>query len=153
MEFPVFSILRFRTCQFVLAALALGMAFAAATANAGNLDARGESATDPTTTIAGTRSLWHIAATQPSEPAAIGHKVSIAKFAFGPQSITIKAGESVTWSNDDGPSHTVTFKDGSPAARSLAPGQTFTRAFDKPGTYDYFCSFHPFMTGKLIVTP
>ena len=50
----------------------------------------------------------------------------------------------VTWSNDDGPAHTVTFKDGS-------AGATFTRTFDRPGTYDYFCSFHPYMTGRIVV--
>ena len=81
-----------------------------------------------------------------------GQRISIANFAFGPQSTTIKAGDSVTWSNDDGPAHTVTFKDSSPGAKSIPPGKTFTRLFDKPGTYEYFCSFHPYMTGIIIVT-
>jgi plastocyanin len=77
--------------------------------------------------------------------------VSIAGFAFGPQAITVKAGAHVTWSNDDGSPHTVTFRDGSPGAKSLSPGQSFTRMFDKPGTYAYFCSFHPYMTGSVVV--
>jgi YVTN family beta-propeller protein len=81
-----------------------------------------------------------------------GPKVSIAGFAFGPQALTSKAGDSVTWSNDDGAAHTVTFKDGSAGAKSLAPGESFTRMFDKPGTYDYFCAFHPYMTGRVVVT-
>ena len=76
-------------------------------------------------------------------------KISIAGFAFDPQSITINVGDSITWSNDDGPAHTVTFKDGSPGVASLAPGQTFTKKFDRPGIYDYFCSFHPYMTGRI----
>jgi YVTN family beta-propeller protein len=79
-------------------------------------------------------------------------KVSIAGFAFQPQAINIKAGESVAWSNDDGPAHTITFKDGSAGTKNLAPGEAFTRAFDRPGTYEYFCSFHPYMTGRVVVT-
>ena len=71
-------------------------------------------------------------------------KVSIAGFAFGPQAATVKAGDAITWSNDDGSPHTVTFRDGSPGAKSLSPGEAFTRMFDKAGTYDYFCSFHPY---------
>jgi len=79
-------------------------------------------------------------------------KVSIENFAFGPKSLSIHPGDSVTWSNDDGAPHTVTFKDGSAGARSLSPGQTFTRVFDRAGTFDYFCSFHPFMTGQVVVS-
>jgi YVTN family beta-propeller protein len=82
---------------------------------------------------------------------AAGAKISIAGFAFGPQAITVKAGEAITWSNDDGSPHTVTFRDGSPGANSLSPGETFSRMFDKPGTYAYFCSFHPYMTGSVVV--
>jgi amicyanin len=82
---------------------------------------------------------------------AAGSKVSIAGFAFGPQAITVKAGDGITWSNDDGSPHTVTFRDGSAGAKSLSPGQTFTRKFEKAGTYDYFCSFHPYMTGRVVV--
>jgi plastocyanin len=84
---------------------------------------------------------------------AAGTKVSIAGFAFGPQAITIKVGDSVTWRNDDSPVHTVTFRDGSAGAKSLSPGQTFTRVFEKPGTYQYFCSIHPRMTGSVVVQP
>lgn len=77
--------------------------------------------------------------------------VSITNFAFAPGTITIKAGDTVTWTNDDGAPHTVTFKDRSASSDSLAPGQTFARAFDQPGTYEYFCSFHEFMTGRVVV--
>jgi amicyanin len=77
--------------------------------------------------------------------------VSIKDFAFGPQVVTIGVGDSVTWTNDDGAPHTVTFKDGSAGSKSIFPNQTFARTFDKPGTYEYFCSFHPFMTGRVVV--
>jgi len=84
------------------------------------------------------------------EPAA-GATVSIAGFAFGPQATTVHAGESVTWSNDDGSPHTVTFKDGSPGSKGISPGQAFTRVFDRAGSYEYFCSYHPYMTGRVTV--
>ena len=92
------------------------------------------------------------AATAAGPVPAAGARVSIAGFAFGPQAITIKAGERVTWSNDDGSPHTVSFKDGSAGAKSLSPADRFSRVFDKPGTYEYFCAFHPFMTGRIIVS-
>jgi len=84
-------------------------------------------------------------------PAKRAGKVSITNFAFAPGAITIKAGESITWSNDDGGPHTVTFKDRSAGSDSLSPGQTFARVFDRPGTYEYFCTFHEFMTGRVVV--
>jgi len=87
----------------------------------------------------------------PGQVSGTGASVSIAGFAFGPQAISVKAGGSVTWSNDDGSPHTVTFKDGSAGAKSLSPGEKFTRAFDRAGTYEYFCSFHPYMTGRVVV--
>ena len=72
-------------------------------------------------------------------------KVSIANFAFNPSSITVHPGERVTWSNDDGSPHALVFNDGVGGTVSLSPGQSFTRTFPKAGTYDYSCSFHPYM--------
>jgi YVTN family beta-propeller protein len=80
-----------------------------------------------------------------------GAKVSIANFAFNPGSITIHPGEGVTWSNDDGSPHALVFNDGVGGTLSLSPGQTFTRTFAQAGTYDYSCSFHPYMTAKVVV--
>jgi YVTN family beta-propeller protein len=110
-------------------------------------------ATGKTTTIAVGNAPRKIVVQQASGQAASGKaKVSIASFAFGPQSITVRKGDSITWSNDDGAPHTVTFKDGSADSKSISPGKTFTRAFDRAGTYEYFCAFHPFMTGRVVVS-
>jgi len=79
-------------------------------------------------------------------------KVSIANFAFAPGTITVKRGTTVNWSNDDGSPHAVAFKDGAPGAKNLLPHDSFSRAFDTAGTFDYFCSFHPYMTAKVVVT-
>jgi YVTN family beta-propeller protein len=78
-------------------------------------------------------------------------KVSIASFAFNPSSIAIRPGESVTWSNDDGSPHALVFDDGVGDIVSLSPGQSFTRTFANAGTYEYSCSFHPYMTAKVVV--
>jgi YVTN family beta-propeller protein len=104
-----------------------------------------------TTTIAVGHAPRKVVVRNSDKRADAGSKVSIAGFAFNPGAINARSGEQVTWSNDDGSPHTVTFKDGSAGAKSLSPGQTFARSFDKAGTYDYFCSFHPYMTGKLVV--
>ena len=77
--------------------------------------------------------------------------VSIANFAFAPGELTIAAGDTVTWSNDDGAPHGLAYNDGAPGANLLLPGATFARTFDRPGSYDYLCSVHPYMSGKIIV--
>ena len=78
-------------------------------------------------------------------------KVSIVNFAFAPTEITIAPGESVTWTNDDGAPHGLEYHDGAKGTDLLLPGASFSRQFDRPGTYDYNCSVHPYMTGRVIV--
>lgn len=80
-------------------------------------------------------------------------KVSIANFQFAPTEVTIAAGESVTWVNDDGAPHGLEYHDGSAGKDLLLPGASYNRRFDQPGTYDYNCSVHPYMTGRVIVRP
>jgi len=82
-----------------------------------------------------------------------GTKVSIANFAFVPGPTTITAGQSVNWRNDDGAPHGLAFKDNAPGAPLLLPGEQFTRRFDKPGSYEYVCSVHAYMTGVVVVKP
>ena len=78
-------------------------------------------------------------------------KVSIVNFAFTPGEISIAPGESVTWSNDDGAPHGLAYHDGAKGTDLLLPGATFSRRFDRPGTYDYHCAVHPYMTGRVVV--
>jgi plastocyanin len=80
-----------------------------------------------------------------------GAKVSIVNFEFTPGEITIAPGESVTWTNDDGAPHGLEYHDGEKGTDLLLPGASFSRRFDRPGTYDYNCSVHPYMTGRVIV--
>ncbi len=80
-----------------------------------------------------------------------GAKVSIANFEFTPGEIIIVPGESVTWTNDDGAPHGLEFHDGAKGTDLLLPEASFSRRFDKPGIYDYNCSVHPYMTGRVVV--
>jgi plastocyanin len=72
-------------------------------------------------------------------------------FAFSPDSITVKVGDAVTWTNEDGTAHTVTSSDGSFGSQNLDQGQTFTATFTKAGTFPYICNIHPFMHGTVVV--
>jgi len=82
-----------------------------------------------------------------------GAKVSIANFAFAPQQVVIDAGQSVTWTNDDAAPHGLAYGDGAKGADLLLPGASFSRRFDSPGSFDYVCSVHPYMTAKVVVRP
>src|SRR6266853_1773062 len=89
------------------------------------------------------------------QPAALastgGARVSIANFAFAPATLSVAAGETVTWVNNDGAPHGLGYKDGAKGVNPLLSGASFSRTFDKPGTYDYVCSVHPFMSGRVVV--
>lgn len=84
-----------------------------------------------------------------SAPAAGGMAVSIAGFAFSPAALTVKVGDTVTWTNNDSTTHTVTGPDFE--SGPLAPGKTFSHKFTAAGTFDYHCSIHPNMTGSITV--
>jgi len=89
---------------------------------------------------------------QPATPASIGGaRVSIANFAFAPATLSVAARETVTWVNNDGAPHGLAYKDGAKGVNPLLSGASFSRTFDKPGTYDYICSVHPFMSGRVVV--
>jgi plastocyanin len=77
--------------------------------------------------------------------------ISIVNFEFTPGEITIAPGDRVTWTNDDGAPHGLEYHDGAEGTNLLLPGATFSRRFDRPGTYDYNCSVHPYMTGRVVV--
>ena len=83
--------------------------------------------------------------------AAGGAKVSIANFAFAPAEITVAPGATVTWSNDDGAPHGLAYNDGAKGTDVLLPGASFSRTYDKPGSYEYTCAVHAYMTGKVTV--
>jgi plastocyanin len=79
--------------------------------------------------------------------------VAIAGFAFVPADISVSAGTTVTWTNNDSAPHTVTLDDGSADSGNMAQGSTFSLAFDTAGTFAYYCAIHASMTGTVTVTP
>jgi len=78
--------------------------------------------------------------------------VAISGFAFKPAELTVTVGTKVTWTNQDSVGHNVKAADGSWSSDTLSNGQSFSKVFDTAGTFDYVCTFHPGMTGKIIVT-
>ena len=85
--------------------------------------------------------------------AAPGASVTIANFSFSPASLTVSAGTTVTWTNNDSTAHTVTLDDGSAASGDIAGGATFQHTFTTAGTFTYHCRIHPTMTATIVVTP
>ena len=82
------------------------------------------------------------------------NEVDIVDFGYAPATITVPPGTKVTWTNAGVQPHTVTSLSTSPAAFDsgiMNHGQTFSYTFEKPGTYEYFCTLHPFMRGNVIV--
>jgi plastocyanin len=77
--------------------------------------------------------------------------IDISDLAFSPASVTVPAGSTVTWTNHDIPPHDVTFADGE-QSEQLVNGATYQRTFEEAGSFDYVCSIHPQMTGRVIVT-
>jgi plastocyanin len=84
-------------------------------------------------------------------PASGSASVTIHDFAYEPRAITIIAGTTVTWTNEDATRHTVTADDGSFRSRPLSQGQTFSHRFASPGSYPYYCEIHTSMRGTITV--
>ena len=90
-----------------------------------------------------------IAAASPARAATI--EVKIGNFTFNPKQVTVKAGDTVTWVNNDDIPHTVTSKTLVFRSKALDSDDKFSFTFTAPGSFDYFCSLHPMMTGTIVV--
>jgi plastocyanin len=82
---------------------------------------------------------------------AADQEVKIDNFTFAPQRVTVKAGTTVTWINEDDIPHTVASSAKLFKSKALDTDDKFSFTFSTPGTYDYFCSLHPHMTGTILV--
>jgi len=78
-------------------------------------------------------------------------EVKIDNFSFAPGTLTVPVGTTVTWTNRDDIPHTVVSTDGAFKSKALDTDEKFSFTFGKAGSYPYFCSIHPKMTGKVIV--
>ena len=91
------------------------------------------------------------AANPPADTKATPDQVKIDNFSFTPQTLSVHTGTKVTWINKDDVPHTVTSNDQEFKSRALDTDDQFSFTFKAPGTYRYYCSVHPHMTGKIIV--
>jgi len=78
-------------------------------------------------------------------------EVKIDNFSFGPTELTVPVGTTVTWTNRDDIPHTVVSTEGVFKSKGLDTDEKFYFTFSKAGSYPYFCSIHPKMTGKVVV--
>jgi len=98
-------------------------------------------------TAPGTQPLPAAADNQPASAA----MVKIDNFNFAPQTLTVNAGTTVTWSNGDDVPHNVVSTDKVFKSKTMDTDEKFSYTFTKPGTYNYYCSIHPRMTAAVVV--
>jgi plastocyanin len=79
--------------------------------------------------------------------------VSIHNFTFTPQTLTVEAGTTVTWNNKDDIPHGIASDNNAFRSKALDTDDIFAFTFTTPGTYKYFCYFHPYMKGTIVVQP
>ncbi len=77
--------------------------------------------------------------------------ITIDNFTFGTDKVTVNRGTEVTWVNRDDMPHTVVSTAGVFESKPLDTGDRFAYTFEQPGTYPYYCSIHPRMTGTVVV--
>jgi plastocyanin len=85
------------------------------------------------------------------QSSAANAEVKIDNFSFGPQTVTVPVGATVTWINRDDIPHTVVSTDGVFKSKVRDTDEKFSYTFAKAGTYPYYCSVHPKMTGQVVV--
>lgn len=89
---------------------------------------------------------------QSQDSASKVHTVVINQFKYQPDTLTVNAGDTVEWKNEDIVPHTVTSKDGKTFdSKTLAKGKSWRYTASQKGTFDYYCTLHPNMKAKLIV--
>jgi plastocyanin len=97
--------------------------------------------------------LWSVVASGASvmaaEPAAT--RIEVKNFMFMPTTLTVTAGDKVTWVNKDDEPHTVVSDTGVFRSGAMDTDGSFSFKFDQPGTYHFTCSIHPRMTGTIVV--
>ena len=86
-----------------------------------------------------------------SAPVQTGASISVENFQFVPQTLTIKVGDTVTWTNNDTAGHNIAIPSLNYTSDIFAQGAKSTYKFDKAGSYPYNCGVHPSMTGTVVV--
>jgi plastocyanin len=98
-----------------------------------------------------TRTASHSARSASRQPPVKATRIAISDYAYQPAKITVASGASLTFSNRDQTPHTATGTPNGFDTGAIKPGQSKTITVSKPGTYTYYCQFHAFMHGTIIV--
>jgi 3',5'-cyclic-AMP phosphodiesterase len=88
---------------------------------------------------------------EPEAPAAGAHDVVVDNFSFAPAAASVPVGTTITWTNRDDVPHNIVSTEQKFKSPVLDTDEQFSHRFDQPGTYPYFCSIHPKMTGRITV--
>lgn len=94
--------------------------------------------------------LWIVLLAAGTALAASAHEVKIEGMQFSPATVRVSRGDTITWRNNDVVPHTATSQ-GQFDSGAIAPGKTFSKKMDRPGAYDYICTYHPGMKGRIEV--
>src|SRR5829696_4170088 len=89
----------------------------------------------------------------PASNAAAPIVVAIKDYEFSPPMLTIAPGTTITWVNEDESPHTVAENGKIFRSAALDTGDRFSYTFAQPGEFDYYCTLHPMMVGKIVVKP
>jgi plastocyanin len=137
-----------------LGAVGLVACSSSSSTNAAGTTTTTRASTTSTTTSASSTTAGSSTSAAPAPPA---NGVNIVDYAFGPKTLTVKAGTTVTWKNYDQFAHEVTSASGDPGPAfdlgQQGQGATVSHTFTAPGTYHYYCNIHNYMTGTIVVTP
>ncbi|HKA14560.1 MAG TPA: cupredoxin family copper-binding protein [Myxococcota bacterium] len=101
----------------------------------------------------GSGALWGllVLAVRASAAGETGAQIEIRNFQFVPATVEVRAGETITWVNDDEEIHSILSGEGLFTSPGLDGEQRFSYRFEKPGTYEYRCALHPQMKGVVVV--
>lgn len=103
--------------------------------------------------LGATAALFAASPSVPLADAPHSAAIQIDNFHYSPPTLVVAPGTTVTWTNDDDSPHSVREKDGKFKSAALDTDEKFSQTFTRPGDYEYFCSIHPYMTGKIVVKP
>lgn len=137
------------TVVIIVAIIIIGVIAVLYAYNRGNLYGNTTTSPSPSTSM----SNMPMDSTSPSASPTASSVVTIQNFTFSPSTIEIKKGTTVTWTNKDSVTHTVTETDGKdgPKSGELEPGKSYSFTYNSVGTFKYDCSIHTSMTGSVTV--
>jgi plastocyanin len=148
-----------REFLLVIATSLLSLFLAACGQNGTNSSGSTETQSPPAPTVSRNSNTEMSKMEMPAKPSPAAGKdmptpsnqVMVENFSFQPVTLTVKAGTTVTWVNHDDEPHTVNENNKIFKSGTLDTDAKFSYKFTSPGTYSYFCSLHPRMTGQIIV--